>query len=209
MSKLNPQNKREKRSIGQTKEIKKSFIVYCEGQTESEYFKYFKIYKRITNLDIKIINLKKNGNALTLTKEAIRRKNNDKDNFDEFWIVIDKDETTHLDFEKAIELCNDNKILIAYSIQCFEVWILFHFQYLETKCDRNILEKKINDNLKKLKYGKSKKDLEKIFEEIFPKLEIAIQNAKKNHNKFEKTRTKISERESSSVVFQFIETILK
>jgi hypothetical protein len=208
MSDFNSDKPRKRRPSGETKELKKSFVIYCEGQSEVEYFNYLKKEKRLTNLNIKIIELKENGNALTLVKEAIQKKNIES-SVDEFWIAIDKDDTKENEFEDAIKLSQDNKINPAYSIQCFEVWILYHFQELNDKCERKQLKEKINSHLKNCNYGKTKEEIQKVIKEILPKLEIAIKHAKLSFDKFEKHNISISNRESSSTIFQLIEKLLK
>jgi hypothetical protein len=209
MAKFDPNKSRKRRPVGETKELKKTFLIYCEGQTESEYFLYLKKEKRLTNVSIKIIELNENGNTLTLAKEAIQRKSELQKGYDEFWIVLDKDDTKDSDFESAINLCKENSIQVAYSIQAFEVWILFHFQYFEDKCERPLLIEKINSFMKPVKYGKSKEELHSTFKIIFPNLDVARKNAKTCAEKFENKKVSISERESSSTVYILVESLLE
>jgi hypothetical protein len=209
MSRFDPSRSRKRRPIGETKEPKKTFLIYCEGQTELEYFQYFKNFQRLPNLNIKTIDLRENGNALTLAKEAIQRKKMQEKEYDEYWIVLDKDDTKNSDFSLAIELCQQNEIQTAYSIQAFEVWILLHFQFFDDKCERTFLKEKINEHLKPLKYSKSKEELQIIFKEIFPKIKDAVKNAKLGFQKFEEDNIPIPERESCSSVFLIIERILQ
>lgn len=73
-------------------------------------------------------------------------------NYEEFshkWIVIDRDEErtnggghTLENFNKAILEAKKNKVEVAYSNPCFEIWYLLHFEYRNTAIDRDeVLEK--------------------------------------------------------------------
>lgn len=208
MSKFDPNKPRRGRPAGETKEVKKSFLIFCEGQTEAEYFRHFQIKNRIPTITIIPIELSEQGNALTLVNEAVRRKNEGQ-NYDEYWILFDKDETRDEDFIKAINICQENEIQAAYSIQAFELWILLHYAFIEDKMNRKLYEEKINQYLKTCKYGKSKEELKKVYDEIFPNLAIAIKNAKKGFDNFESSIKPIPQRESSTLVFKLVEKLLK
>ena len=89
MSRYNPRKERSFKRVGRTREIKKSFLIVCEGiNTEPEYFKAF----RLTSARVKAI-----GEGLSTTrlveeaiiiKEMEERKNHV---FDQYWVVFDKD----------------------------------------------------------------------------------------------------------------------
>ncbi len=206
MSKLDPSQTRKRRPFGETKNPKKTFCIYCEGQTEKIYFETLKTHKRLSNISIKIIELNKNGNALTLTKEAISQKQKDK-KYDQYWIVLDKDDTKEEDFEKAIQECESRNINVAYSIRSFEVWILFHYKYFEQNLSQVELENEISHFCKN-KYSKSSKDLESLCKELISKLDVAKQNAKKSFEKFENEQILVSKRESCSRVYVLVEKLL-
>jgi hypothetical protein len=75
----------------------------------------------------------------------------DHETFDHKWIVIDRDEKrirkgevggwTEEQFEQARADASKNKVDVAYSNPCFEIWVLLHFQYYEEQIDRYDLEK--------------------------------------------------------------------
>jgi hypothetical protein len=91
--------------------LRKTFMIFTEGQTEEGYFKKFKARcKTITG-----------GNALSIVEEAIIQKNNIKKHVDEYWVVFDKDDTSKSDFLKAIKLATDNGLNVAYSCEAFEI----------------------------------------------------------------------------------------
>ena len=76
------------RQVGSPHNLRKTFMIYTEGQTEEGYFKKFKARcKTITG-----------GNALGIVEEAIVQKSNSKKHVDEYWVVFDKDDTSKSDF---------------------------------------------------------------------------------------------------------------
>ena len=208
MSKFDSSKPRNRRPVGETKEVKKTFLIYCEGQTESLYFQYLQTSNHLSNITIIPIELSEQGNALTLAEDAVDRKNNSNKDYDEYWIVFDKDDTKESDFQKAIDLCLSNSIETAYSIQAFELWILFHFCYMDEKMDRRLYEEKLNTFLKTTRYGKTKEELKKDFEEIKDKWQTALKNSRNCFDKFEKDNIPIPKRESCSTVFKLVEKLL-
>ena len=46
--------------------------------------------------------------------------------YDSVWVVFDRDE--HPMFEQAIDEAKANKIHLALSVPCFEIWLLLHFR---------------------------------------------------------------------------------
>lgn len=208
MPKFDPSKSRRRRPVGETKELRKTFLIYCEGQTETEYFLLLKSICRLSNIDIIPIELTENGNAITLAREAVKRKTESIKEFDEYWIVFDKDDTKENDFQEAINLCEASGIQTAYSIQAFELWLLLHFNFICEKMDRNLYEEKLNQYLKTTKYGKTKEELKKVFEEIKDKLEVALKNSRNCFDKFEKDNIPIPKRESCTTVFKLIEKLV-
>lgn len=207
MAGFDSRQSRRRRPPGETSDPKKSIAVYCEGQTEEVYFKEIKKTFRIPNLNIIPICLNEQGNALTLSQEAVQRKMKQSE-YDEYWLVIDKDDTPQNTFEDAVDLAEQNGIKPAYSIQAFEIWLILHFIYTHDRIDRKDYEKKLNDFLKNCSYGKTKIELEKIFAEIIPLTQTGIKNAKQALSYFEKNKIQLQDRESFTLVFKLIESIL-
>lgn len=61
-----------------------------------------------------------------------KRKNNDYQ--DIIWVVFDKDDFTN--YSKVITLAHEKGMLAAYSNECFELWLLLHFQEQNTRIRR-------------------------------------------------------------------------
>lgn len=80
------------------REAKERFLIFCEGKnTEPEYFKAFKL----VTASVKTIHVNQ-GDALSIVKEAIIQKRFCPE-YDQYWIVFDKDESTDKRFNNAIK----------------------------------------------------------------------------------------------------------
>ena len=55
------------------------------------------------------------------------------------WVVFDKDDFGE-NYTAAISLANQNRIKVAYSNECFPLWLLLHFQEQISKIGRGQLE---------------------------------------------------------------------
>lgn len=76
------------RNVVNLHNLRQTFMIFTEGQTEEGYFKKFKVScKTITG-----------GNALRIVEEAITQKKNVKKYVDQYWVVFDKDDTLKSDF---------------------------------------------------------------------------------------------------------------
>jgi hypothetical protein len=102
-------------------------------------------------------------NTLSLVDHVIdfKDKNNivTEEGFDELWVVFDKDDFDK-DFDNAINKAAASGLRVAYSNECFELWYLLHFIYIESALTREEIVEKLTTNLKKhtgdatLKYQK-------------------------------------------------------
>lgn len=169
-------------------------LIACEDQTtEPEYFKEYKdsfeaIWPKKT-LFLKPIGTGRN--SLGVVQQAIEERSKLETTVDQTWAVFDKDDLDKSEgnierFNEAFKLGKQNDVQIAYSNECFELWLLLHFEDInkETAIPRteiyNRLENAIkkhepeflyehgNSNVVKLvsKYGNKEKALQRA-EELF------------------------------------------
>ncbi len=132
---------------------KKRILIISEGKkTEPNYFNSVKRQFRLTSIEIP--DTKKNtGKELLTTAIDLRSKAiKDRNEYDEIWIIIDRDGyTKHPQvFDRAK---NFSDIKIGFSSPCFEFWLLLHFEYTSapfTDCDSTIkkLENYLPDYIK-------------------------------------------------------------
>ena len=182
--------------VVQPHNLRKTFMIFTEGQTEEGYFKKFKVRcKTIPG-----------GNALHIVEEAIVQKKQLKKSYDEYWIVFDQDATTKNDFLKAMSLAKENGMKVAYSCQAFEIWWLFHFTEITAPIQRKDYEKKLKKyipNYKQREKGLSQG--ERMWLQLNKLKEIGIANAKKAHGKF--PQPELAFGQSVTTVYELVELL--
>ena len=184
---------------GETLSQRKAFLIACEGIcTEPNYIlglvQYEKGNKRIAEGTVVKIAQHQHSDPCGVLNDLLTAPN--RDSFDECWIVIDRDEVeykgngigghTKENFDKAIEGCKNNKVEIACSNPCFELWIVLHFEYRDTQCSRDDIQhkalEKLNTLLSKGKQLKKVDDM-KSMTDLYPLLKektgVAIKFAEK------------------------------
>ena len=177
--------------------LRKTFMIFTEGQTEEGYFKKFKVRCKT------IIG----GNALRIVEEAVVQKQQIKKHVDEYWVVFDKDDTSKSDFLKAIKLATDNGLNVAYSCEAFEIWWLFHFMEIAAPIQRKDYENKLKKHLPEYKFrekGLSQGEL--MWMQLDKLKEIGIANAKKAHSKFEHPENAFEQ--SVTTVYELVELLI-
>ncbi len=179
-------------------DLRKSFIIFTEGQTEEGYLKTFKARCKTI----------KGGNALRLVEEAIVQKANVKRDVDQYWIVFDRDDSTEAEFIKAIDLAERNGLKVAYSCEAFELWWLFHFVQIQAPIQRKDYEKKIKQYLQE--YSSREKGLvqgQYMRLLLNPRLSNGIENAKQAHQKF--NLPNIAFHQSVTTVYELVELLIE
>jgi hypothetical protein len=159
----------QKRSVA-NRELRERFLIVCEGEkTEPNYFRNFRTSLKISEIDVRGTGY----NTVSLVKEAIRLKKEDE--YNQVWVVFDRDSFPSSDFNDAFTLAKKHNIHVAYSNQAFELWYLLHFHYYHSAVDRHEYIKKLSELL-----GKPyKKNSSTIYEELLKRQPEAIQNAKR------------------------------
>ena len=130
-----------------------------------------------------------------LIQNIVRWKKNKihKEDNDQVWCIFDVDDFYKNDkdgFLKAIDSAKKNDIKIAYVNECFELWILLHFEIPTFPIKRgNDLKKRIQKIFKKRGLGSFKKN-QKVFQILLPFQSEAVKNAKKILPHYEKINWK-------------------
>jgi len=128
------------RRIDQEEE-RQYFLIVTEGEkTEPNYFKNLINELPHHLVDVEIVG--EGANTISVVKAAMKIRDKRKihtilPHFDEVWVVFDKDDFPAKNFNRAIELANQEKIKVAYSNEAFELWYILHFQYLDAAVNRN------------------------------------------------------------------------
>lgn len=138
-----------------------SIFIACEGSnTEPLYFEKLNEIMEdeedfpyaVTVYPDKEVDEKPKTDAIGLINVAIERK----EDFDELWVVFDKDGYTK--HKEAFGLAKENGINIAFSSISFESWVLLHFERNNTLFAKsaNIIDEKFHKNATYLNdYAKS------------------------------------------------------
>lgn len=137
-----------------TRDERPRFLIVCEGKcTEPYYFIALKNELRVS-VDIKIEGL--GDNTDSLVERAMELKQSD--DFDQVWVVFDRDSFPAGRFNRAIQLAESNGIQVAYSNEAFELWYVLHFEYLQVGLPRKDYVHKLNSYLKRA-YQKNSKTM--------------------------------------------------
>lgn len=189
------------RSSKRKRQLRKILIV-CEGEkTEPSYFKSFPEKPDVfDSLDVRGIG----NNTIFVVKKAIELRDKalkERNPYIEAWAVFDKDDFSQNDFETAIKVAIENKIHVAYSIECFELWYLLHFNYYNTAMHRNDYFDKLSVLLK----HKYEKNNENMYSLLKTRIDTAIKNASKLHVK--QMSLPISEQNPVTLVYELVQKL--
>ena len=117
------------------------FLIVCEGEkTEPLYFEHLR--RKLPKDLLETIEIQGEGdNTLRVVQAAIRKRDERLANitapdFDEVWAVFDKDDFPEHRYDNAVQLAAQSGVRSAHSNQCFELWYVLHFQYLDTAITR-------------------------------------------------------------------------
>jgi RloB-like protein len=169
-----PKRKTDSRSYSPRKldvrEVKQRFLIVCEGKkTEPYYFKSFRVPKAVVAIEGAA------GDPTRLVNSAYKLANEDE--YDQVWCVFDRDEGawTAQNFNNALQNAKTYGFHIAYSNECFELWYILHFEFLNTGLPRSDYE----DKLSELLGTKYRKNDSTIYQQLLAKQQIAIKYAQK------------------------------
>lgn len=138
------------RSVGRAKlgrqrgvrQERKRLLIVTEGEeTEPQYFEVLARFARATGVDVyaaKVIGL--GCDPLTLVRQSIRRRADaGEDAYHEVWCVCDVDE--HDTLPSAISVARRERINLAITNPCFELWLLWHYRDYGRSTDKRLLKK--------------------------------------------------------------------
>jgi hypothetical protein len=119
-----------------TRRPRKTLVVFCEGErTEPEYLDALKRQPSVR--DVAAVDLRvetgQGGSVprtlVALASQAARRAISEEAEIDEFWCVFDVEwPRNHPGLTEAVQQARANRIQLAISNPCFELWLILHFQ---------------------------------------------------------------------------------
>lgn len=158
-----------------TRSIRDRILILCEGEkTEPNYFRGFPVKIDLVELDVDGIG----ANTVSLVHEAIRRKDaaqRARTPYNQVWCVFDRDEFPSSNFNEAFRLANANRVRIAYSNQCFELWYFLHFHFNDAALHRHAYGEKLTGLIGR-KYMKNDVSMYALLKD---KQQAALRNARK------------------------------
>lgn len=131
-------------------------------------------------------------------------------NYDYRWIVIDRDKErmnggghTAENFNNAIVRAGANKVKVAYSNPCFEIWLLLHFNYRDTAIHRDDLYQELKNIIG------YQKNSQITYDNLKDTLDNAIRNAKRLKSSYETGGRSVCPESDNPVttVFELIECL--
>ena len=119
-----------------TRQPKRTFRVYCEGErTEPDYLKALKQEPDVhdaASVDIQIADDPQGAVPYTLVSAAAEfqsRSSEEAEEVDEIWCLFDVEcPYQHPNLQEAVDLAESNDIRLAISNPCFELWLALHFE---------------------------------------------------------------------------------
>ncbi len=196
-----------------TRKLYKTIYIFTESKgTEPIYFKSKKkeIEEYIRRKLIKVEILKMGKSTLSLVNKVVKYISANKIETDksECWVVFDRD-SFNKDFDIAINKANKKGIKVAYSNECFELWLLLHFDFVNSSISRRAYISKLTKKLQK--QNKNNKKYTKTLN-IYPlikKNEItAIRNAKELLKIYKKEKSYLK-KDPSTTVHLLVESLNK
>lgn len=151
--------------------------IYCEGESEVQYFKMLSQKYNARNVHSQRLNIKSLGESgeKLISEARLKARNN---NVHQIYVVFDKDDKSIDEVKRCEKLAGRYNIKILFSSICFEIWILMHFEPVMRSYTRRQLVNKLstkkyfNQNYEKFK-GSSYRPY------LYDKIQQANENAKK------------------------------
>lgn len=161
-------------------------LIVTEGtKTEPAYFRAVRDiinekFRHRIQLDI----IGEGDNTLSLFEKAKHRALQNPNGYKHIWIVFDTDDFPAENIDQTAVLCRKNSTAettyhAVWSNQCFEIWFLLHFDFVQTDLHRQAYRPKLNAHLRKLNAGDYTKSREDMYSILRPYLDTALDNAGK------------------------------
>ena len=174
-SHLKPWERRRAEAGAATREFRRILILCEDTKSAVDYL------KQVPH-DPDLVKLERIGTGMntdSLMEEAIRRTLKASHSgipYSAVWVVFDKDDFHDHNYNRAFDLAGSYPTINAcWSNECFELWYLLHFGYLESQLERGVIWQKLGEHLD----GKYLKADDTVFKKLKPKLEDALKHADK------------------------------
>lgn len=167
------------RIIKKTKTKNVSVLIALEDEKSSRF--YIKWLIKDKNLAANVAFAEHIGTDPKSVLKAIKRFKDDNPTikYEKAWLVIDRDSFDIENFKGTLETARHNNICVAYSNECYELWLLLHFKDVTGFKTRKELRSELNTEFKKnfkIEYEKSERN---VYVMLIDRQEDAIRRAEK------------------------------
>lgn len=181
----------------------------CEGaKTEPNYFKSIQSELPRQTIELKILGERRN--TLSLVESAIDERNHQARTgsyeYDQVWVVFDRDSFPADFFDNAISRASANQISSAWSNEAFELWYILHFEYRNTGMSRDDYKARLTEYLGE-EYQKNDPQMYQKISQCGGNWIQAVANAKRLHADFTARRIPPSQSNPCTAVYQLIEEL--
>ena len=195
------QRKREYSRRVDTRYLRDRILILCEGEkTEPNYFRKFPLDIELVEIDVKGTG----ANTLSLVEDAIRRRQDAANRgrpYNQIWCVFDRDSFPPGNFNRAFKMADKNRVHIAYSNQCFELWYILHYHFNDAAINRHEYARRLTKFIGR-KYHKNDETMYDILKE---RQANAIQNAKKLLSRYDTCNPEKDD--PSTTVYELVEAL--
>jgi RloB-like protein len=126
-------------------------VIFSEGKnTEPNYFTALEASREDVDF---LLEIKPNqGQGANIAKRARQYSKSEKQKNsssytenDSIWVVFDRDTTDFAIVKESLEICAANKIGVALSDPCFEVWLIQHFRDFDSPIDHHAVQRELKN----------------------------------------------------------------
>lgn len=156
-------------------------LIVCEGdKTEPTYFSRLIKFLELSTANVHVIAADgSDPKSVAKSAKAQYQKLIDiGEYYNRVYCVFDRDE--HSTFKAAVKMAKANNFYTAYSVPCFEYWLLLHFKYSRAPFSRSG-SKSASQNCASeltLHLPAYSKNLKEIYDDIFELLDVALHRAR-------------------------------
>lgn len=157
-------------------------LLLCVGQTERVYFEEMTRELSLSNLNIQIRQDAEGQDPGSMIRTALQLRKTEKkmgNDFESIWVVFDRDRFGQ--FESGIDQARANQVQVAWSVPCFEYWLVLHFEWTDAPfratgglTGAQCCERRLRQHLPDYKKGNII-----CFHGTWPRIEDAIRHAKR------------------------------
>lgn len=165
------------------RKLKKKIVIFCEGETEKNYFTMLRSKYRSAHISVEGAGIDiqvGEGQAVKLVEHAkstLERDGRYKGiGVPSVYVVFDKDDVTDSEITKAFRLAEGYGYKVMFSNECFEYWILLHFEETNHPPSRKRLNQRLSKHFLVDHYDRYKADADKLGKILKNRIGYAMSN---------------------------------